>query len=161
MLSYPRTKLSQSKQLNRSKVTPHFLEVVKWKSEDDFENNIGGKNTRSSEMKSKFQRETRARIVFQKQKRMEKVPNFQENSLVFQLRTVGKYGASWKVEWGFYRTFNESAEWWCRKERKGQKSFILNQECIENQLKAVDYFHKKVPRRYLTGFWIYLKFSIC
>ena len=52
------------------------------------------KNTRSSEVKSKFQTEQRTRIVFQKQKRKTKVPNFQENSSVFQLRTVGNYGAS-------------------------------------------------------------------
>ena len=35
--SYPRTKLSQSKQLNRSKVTSHFSEEFKRKSEDDLE----------------------------------------------------------------------------------------------------------------------------
>ena len=45
-------------------------------------------------MKSKFQREQRTRIVFQKQKRKAKVPNFQENSLAFQLRIVGKCGPS-------------------------------------------------------------------
>ena len=45
-------------------------------------------------MKSKLQREQRTRIVFQKQKRKAKVPNFQENSLAFQMRTVEKYGAS-------------------------------------------------------------------
>ena len=45
-------------------------------------------------MKSKFQREQRIRIVFQKQKRKAKVPNFQESSLAFQMRTVGKYEAS-------------------------------------------------------------------
>ena len=54
MESYPWTKLSQSKQLNRSKATSNFLEV-KRKSEDDFGNSIGDKNTRSSEMKRKFQ----------------------------------------------------------------------------------------------------------
>ena len=43
-------------------------------------------------MKSKFQSEQRTRIVFQKQKRKAKVPNFQENSLAFQMKTVGKYG---------------------------------------------------------------------
>ena len=32
-------------------------------------------------MKSKFQREQRIKIVFQKQKRKEKVPKFQESSL--------------------------------------------------------------------------------
>ena len=42
-------------------------------------------------MKSKFQREQRIRIVFQKQKRKE---NSQENSLAFQIRLFGKYGAS-------------------------------------------------------------------
>ena len=92
--SYPRTKLSQSKQLNRSKVTSHFLEEFKRKSEDDFGNSIGDENTRSNEMKSRFQREQRTRIVFQTQKRTAKVQNIQENSLVFQLRTVRKYGAS-------------------------------------------------------------------
>ena len=71
-----------------------FLEEVKQKSEDDFGNSIGDKNTRSSEMKSRLQREQRARIVFQKQKGTAKIQNFQENSLAFQFRTVGKYGAS-------------------------------------------------------------------
>ena len=52
---------------------------------------------------------------------MAKVPNFQENSLAFQLRTVGKYGVSWKVEWGFYGTFSGSAEGGRKKERKGQE----------------------------------------
>ena len=47
-------------------------------------------------MKSKIQREQKTTIVFQKQKKP-KVPNFQENSLAFQLRTVGKYGASWNM----------------------------------------------------------------
>ena len=55
-------------------------------------------------------KENKKQEVFRKQKRKAKVPNFQENSLVFQLRAAGKYGASWKVEWGFYRTFNGSAE---------------------------------------------------
>ena len=41
------------------------------------------KNTRSNEMKSKFQREQRTSIVFQKQKRKAKVQNIQENSLAF------------------------------------------------------------------------------
>ena len=45
MLYYPRTKLSHSKQLNRSKATSHFLQEVKQKSEDDFGNSIGDKNT--------------------------------------------------------------------------------------------------------------------
>ena len=45
-------------------------------------------------MKSRYQREQRERIVFQKQKRTAKTRNFQENSLDFQLRTVRKYGAS-------------------------------------------------------------------
>ena len=49
-------------------------------------------------MKSKFQREQRTRIIFQSQKRKAKVPNFQENSLSFQTGTVGKYGASQKME---------------------------------------------------------------
>ena len=41
------------------------------------------KNTRSNEMKSKFQREQRTSIVSQKQKRKAKVQNVQENSLAF------------------------------------------------------------------------------
>ena len=45
-------------------------------------------------MKSKFQIEQRLRIVFQKRKRKKKVPNFQENSLAFQLKIVEKYEAS-------------------------------------------------------------------
>ena len=56
-----------------------FLEEVNRKSEDDFGNSIGNKNTRNSEMKSKFQREQRIRIVFQKQKRKAKVRKFQES----------------------------------------------------------------------------------
>ena len=91
-------------------------------------------------MKTRFQRERRTRIVFQKKNRTTKVQNFQENSLAFQLRTVGKDGASWKVEWEFYGTFNGSAEGGHKKERKGQIIFILNQG---TQLKVVDYFRKK------------------
>ena len=72
-------------------------------------------------MKSKFQREQRTRIVFQQQKRKAKVPNFQENSLAFQLGTVGNYWASWKLEWGFYGTFNGSAEGRRKKEEKGKR----------------------------------------
>ena len=135
MLYYPRTKLSHSKQLNRSKATSHFLQEVKQKSEDDFGNSIGDKNTWSSEMKSKFQREQPTRMLF-KSKKKAKVPNFQDNSLAFQLRTVGKYEVSWKVEWEFYGTFNRSAEGGRRKERKGQRIFILNQGCIENSAKS-------------------------
>ena len=45
-------------------------------------------------MKSKFKKEQRTRTVFQKKKRKTKVPNFQESSSAFRLRTVGKYGAS-------------------------------------------------------------------
>ena len=44
-------------------------------------------------MKLKFQREQRTKIVFQKQKRKAKVPNFQENAVAFQLRTVRNYVA--------------------------------------------------------------------
>ena len=87
-------------------------------------------------MKSRFQREQRTRIVFQKQKRTAKIQNFQENSLSFQLRTVGKCGASWKVEWGFYGIFNGSAEVRRKKERKGKIIFILNQGRIEDPAKS-------------------------
>ena len=125
MESYPRTKLWQSKQLKTSKATSNFLEV-KWKGEDDLGNSIGDKNTRSSKMKLKFQREQRTRIVFQKQKRKAKVPNFQENALAFQLRAVTNYLASWKLEWGFCGTFNGSAEGGHKKERKWQRNFIWN-----------------------------------
>ena len=72
METYPKTKLWQSKKLNRSKLTSHFLEEVKRKSEDDFGNIIGDKKTRSSEMKLRFQREQRTGIVFQKQTRTAK-----------------------------------------------------------------------------------------
>ena len=58
-LFYKAGQISEPKQLNRSKTTSYFLEEVKRKSEDDFGNSIGDKNTRSSEMKSKFQREQR------------------------------------------------------------------------------------------------------
>ena len=72
-------------------------------------------------MKLKFQRERRTRIVFQKQKGKAKAPNFQENLLAFQLRTVGNYGTSSKVELGFYGTFNGSAEGRCKK-KKGKEA---------------------------------------
>ena len=75
-------------------------------------------------MKSRFQREQRTRIVFQKQKRTAKVQNFQENSLAFPLGTVWNYGASWKVERAFYGTFNGGAEGGRKKERKGQIIFF-------------------------------------
>ena len=94
-------------------------------------------------MKSKFQREQRTKIVFQIQKRKGKVPNFQKNSLAFRLRTVGKYGASWKVEWGFYGAFNGSAEGEHKKERKEQRIFILNQGRIENPAKSRWAFSQK------------------
>ena len=71
--------------------------------------------------KSKFQREQRTRIVFQKHKRKAKVPNVQENSLAFQLRTVGNSGAKWKLEWGFYGTFNGSAEGGPKKRERGRE----------------------------------------
>ena len=94
-------------------------------------------------MKSRLQREQRARIVFQKQKGTAKIQNFQENSLAFQFRTVGKYGASWKVEWGFFGTFNGSAEGGRKKERKGQMIFILNQGRIENPAKSRRLYSQK------------------
>ena len=96
---------------------------VKRKGENDFGNNIGDKNSRSSEMKSKFQREQRKRIVFKQQKIKVKAPNFQGNSLAFQLGTVGNYGASWKLEWGFYGNFNGSAE--DEKKRKRGREFLF------------------------------------
>ena len=52
-------------------------------------------------MISKFQRQQRKIIVFQKQKRKVKVPNFQGNSLAFQLRTAGKLleqGEKWNED---------------------------------------------------------------
>ena len=76
---------------------------------------------------SKFQREQRTRIVFQKQKRKAKVSNFQENSLAFLLRTVRNYGARWNLERGLYGTFNGNAEGGHKEEGKGQIIFILNQ----------------------------------
>ena len=71
-------------------------------------------------MKSKFQREQRTRIVFQKQKKA-KVPNSQENSLAFQLRTFGKYEVSWKVEWGFYGTLMEAQKEDGEKRERGRE----------------------------------------
>ena len=94
-------------------------------------------------LESKFQREQRTKIVFQKQKRKAKVPNFQENSLAFQLRTVGNYGAKWKLEWGFYGNFNGSAEVGRKEEGKGQRIFILNQGRIENPAKSRWLFSQK------------------
>ena len=49
---------------------------------------------------SKLQRAERTRIASQMQKNA-KVPNFQENSLVLQMRTVGSYGTS-RIEEGRY-----------------------------------------------------------
>ena len=82
MKNYPRRNLSQSKQLKRSKATSIFLQV-KRKGENDFGNSIGDKNTRSSEMKSKFQREQRTRIVFQKQKKKGKSTKFSGKLISF------------------------------------------------------------------------------
>ena len=82
------------------------------------------------------QREQRTRIVFQKQKRKAKVSNFQGNSLAFGIGTFGKYGASWKVEWGFYGTFNGNAKGGRQRKRKGQRIFILNQGHIEYLAKS-------------------------
>ena len=89
-------------------------------------------------------------IVLQKQKRTAKVQNFQESSLAFQLRTVGNYGASWKVEWGFYGIFNGSAEGGRKKEERGQRSFILNQGRIEKPAKSRWLFSQKSS---FVGIW--------
>ena len=96
-----------------------FLEEVKWKRANNFGNSIGDKNTRSSEMRSKFQREQWTRVIFQKQKKA-KTPDFQENSLASQLRTVGKYGASWKVELGFYNPLTEAQKEDAKKMESGR-----------------------------------------
>ena len=96
-------------------------------------------------MKSKFQREQRLRIVFQKQKRKKKVPNFQKNLLAFQLKIFETYEASWKVEWGFNGTFNGSAEGRRKKERKVHRIFILNQGRIRNPAKSRWLFSEKAP----------------
>ena len=101
-------------------------------------------------MKSRLQRVQRTRIVFQTQKTTAKVQHFHENSLAFQLRTVGKYGASWKVEWGFYGTFNGNAEGGRKKERKEQIIFILNQGRIENPAKRRRLFSQK---RFFVDTW--------
>ena len=63
-LYYKANQISESKQLNRSKATSHFFEKVKRKSEGDFGNSSDDENTRSNEMKLKFQREQRTRIQF-------------------------------------------------------------------------------------------------
>ena len=78
MLSHPRTKLSQSKQLIRNKATSHFLKELNWKSEDDFGHSIGDKYTRSSKMKSTFQREKTAKIVFESKKERRKYQIFRQ-----------------------------------------------------------------------------------
>ena len=96
-------------------------------------------------MKSKFKKEQRTRTVFQKKKRKTKVPNFQESSSAFRLRTVGKYGASWKVEWGFSGTFNVSAKVGHKRKRMGRRILNLNPGCIENPPKSCNYFRKKIP----------------
>ena len=67
MKSYPRAKLSQLKQLKISKATSNLNEKVKMILEAVLLIKIP---------ESKFQREQRTRIVFQKQKRKAKVPNF-------------------------------------------------------------------------------------
>ena len=45
-LFHKANEISESKQLNRSKATSHFLEEVKRKGENDFRNIIGDKYTR-------------------------------------------------------------------------------------------------------------------
>ena len=92
-------------------------------------------------------------FVFQKQKR---------KALVFHIRTVGKYGASWKVEWGFYGTFNGSVKGGPKRKRKVQTVFVLNQGRIENPTKSRSLFSQKSSQcKYLAGFWICLEFWIC
>ena len=59
------------------------------------------------------------------------------------MTAVGKYGASWEVEWGFYGTFNGNAEGECKKERKGQIIVILNHGRIENPAKSRRLFSQK------------------
>ena len=76
-------------------------------------------------MKSKFQREQRTRIVFQKQKRKAKVSNFQENSSAFQLRIAGKYGASWNMEWGFFMEPLMEAQKEDAKKRERSREFLF------------------------------------
>ena len=79
--------ISELKELNRSKVISHFLEqpIYKRKSEYDFGNSIGDKNTRSSEMKSKFR--------FSKAKKKGKSTKFRGKLIILPHKN------SWKV-WG-------------------------------------------------------------
>ena len=79
--------ISELKELNRSKVISHFLEqpIYKRKSEYDFGNSIGDKNTRSSEMKSKFR--------FSKAKKKGKSTKFRGKLISLPHKN------SWKV-WG-------------------------------------------------------------
>ena len=60
------------------------------------------------------------------------------------------YGASWKLEWGFYGTFNGSAEGGHKKEEKGQRIFILNQGRIENPAKSRWLFSQK---NFIVDIW--------
>ena len=81
-------------------------------------------------MKSKFQKKKqRARIVFQKPKKKK-----ERKSIKFS----GKFiSLAWsKLKSGIYGTFNGSAERGRKKERKGQRIFILNQGCILNPAKS-------------------------
>ena len=111
------------------------MKEVKRKSEDDFGNSTGNKNTRSSEMKSKFQRERRIRIVFQKQKKG-KSTKFSGKFISFLNENC------WKV-WSKLKSGMRIL--WMEPLMEAQKEDAKEKERDREFLKAVNYFRKKAP----------------
>lgn len=94
-LFFKEDQLSESKQLNRSIATSHFLEELKRKSKDSFGNSSGNESTRSSEIE--ISKSTENNNSFSKAKKP-KVLNFQERLLVFQMRIIRAHRTSLKKE---------------------------------------------------------------
>ena len=61
------------------------------------------------------------------------------------MRIVGKYGKSWKVEWGFYGAFNGSVEEGRKKKEKGAENFYFKSGAYENPAKNRWLFSQKAP----------------
>ena len=86
-------------------------------------------------MKSKFQREQRIRIIFQKQKKG-KSTKFSGKFISLPIENSWKVWSKLKRGIRVLWNFNGSAEGGRKKEGKGRRIFALNQGCIENPAKS-------------------------
>ena len=94
-------------------------------------------------MRSKFHREQRTRIVFQKEKIKTKLTNFRETLLAWEQRESMEQVEQWNEN--FVKPLMEAQKEDAKEHERSRSFLFLFRDVWRTQLKAVPYLLEKVP----------------